>query len=193
MPDIVGSIYFLMANDLARPLGQKKVIGQYGADDRETALRLLAHNGGNVQRTIAQLQSEGRAIDGSHLANWRDITHARRYAELCIEVANDVSANAAGEAMEIATEASLAEREYLAAARAKIDEVPARDLARSAQALTQVKAGQIHSARLLREQPTTITETRDLGELVEILEHANVFRDPDRKPDHIDAEVLSEE
>lgn len=164
-----------MPSDLVNTHG-KPVTGRYSAEEREIALRLLATNGGNIQRTSQQLAHTGRAVDETALKHWRDVQHARRYAELCVEVAHDVAANTAGEAMEIAADASKAEREYIAAAQRKIDEVPARDLAKAAQALASAKMTNVQSARLLREQPTQIQETRDIATLVGILQREGVLK-----------------
>ena len=183
---------FPVANDIALPLGQKPVKGRYTSDERELALRLLAFNGGNVSRTVQQLAQDGHAISDTALRSWKEVVYARRYAELCGEVANDVAANAAGEAMEIATQAAEAERLYVNAAMSRIDEVDARDLARGAQALSQVKATQIHSARLLREQPTEIRETTDIADLIDVLARNKVFKEASDNTPTVEAKIIED-
>lgn len=58
----------------------------------------------------------------------------------------------------------------------KAGEIPPKDLPRAAQALATSKATVIEKARLLRDKPTEIKETRSLEELVLTLRRLDVLR-----------------
>ncbi len=63
-----------------------------------------------------------------------------------------------------------AEERFIAQSVARIDEVPARDLARGARNLAQVAASNLERAELLSGKPTAHVKVDQLDELVEAME-----------------------
>lgn len=156
----------------------------------DVSLKLLAFNGGVVAKTVRMLADEGIDVNRETLRRWREDSFPRRYQQIRSELAQDVSEDVAGRALERALEADDATHAYLKAAKDKIDLVSPTHLAKNAAALAQATAQSVQTAQLLRDRPTAILESRSLGELVGTLEKLGVA---ERDENVIDVDILSEE
>lgn len=159
-------------------------------DEVKAALRLLVLNGGEVRRTSKQLRDEGLPVKEQTLGWWRDRSFPRLYMQIRKEMGAEVSEKIAGNALERALEADHAEKLYLQEAANKVGEVSPDHIAKNAAALANAKAANIERAQTLRHEPNQIVETRDMGELVGVLERLGVA---ERSDEAIDAEVVGEE
>lgn len=153
----------------------------------DRTLRLLAINGGSIKDTCAQLEEAGASIHRNTLSKWRNNLFPKRYAKIRGELGKEISADLAGRAFETALQADAAVKTYVERAVQKIDEVEPHHLAKGAQSLSMVHANAIEKARLLRNEPDHIQETRSVDELVAVLVRSGVVED-----DGIEAEVIDE-
>lgn len=163
---------------------------QHTDEEVNFALRLLILNKGNVLRTVDQLEEKGCSLHRNTLSKWRDQQFPTRFARLRYELGPDVTEHLAGDALEIANLAAEAERQYIAKAIDKLDEVDPNHLAKNAHSLANAKATNIQAAQPLRDKPTQIIETRSVEELIGELERLKVLK-PDRAV--IDAEAVDED
>ena len=143
--------------------------------DVEVGLRLLVLSGGDESRAARLMASEGRPVDPRTLRSWRDERYAQRYSALTHEIANDISLETASRSMELAGMAQSVEEDMIREAQHKLKDIPARDLARSALAMAQIGETHTKTSRLLRDQPTSITEVRDVSEIMAELKHLEVI------------------
>lgn len=157
----------------------------------QLGLRTLALCGGNASRAAKLLQD----ADLEHppakrtLQDWKDKTYANRYLEILNETQRDIASRTADTAMELAGRAQSVSAELVEVTAEKKDQIEPKDLARSALALTQVSAEQVRTGRLLREQPTSISEVREPSEIIEELKALHVAESKKRS-EAIDVEVL---
>lgn len=156
----------------------------------DVSLKLLAFNGGNCAKTVRMLEDEGIEVNRETIRRWRETSFPRRYQQIRSELAQDVSEDVAGRALERALEADDATHIYIKEAKEKVHLVSPTHLAKNAAALAQATAQSVQTAQLLRDRPTAIVETRSLGELVGTLEKLGVA---ERDENVIDVEVLEEE
>lgn len=145
----------------------------------DAALKLLIANGGNSKITASQLEEEGLPISRETLEWWRDNSFPRLYMRLRKEMGREVGERIAGKALELAEQTSEAEEIYLKAAMDRVDEVEPNHLAKNVAQLANAKATNIEKAQTLRHEPNEIVETRDLGDLVNVLERLNVVESDD--------------
>lgn len=165
---------------------------QYTDEEVNLALKLLAINGGAPATTQLQLADEGWKISRNTLKAWRDNQFARRYAETRRSMGKEISEKIAGQAMERALQADEAQQLYLQAAIDKVNEVDANHLAKNVASLSQAKATEIEKARLLRNEPDSIQETRTLEENVAVLERLEVAEQTEKRPADFDGEAEEE-
>lgn len=159
--------------------------GEWGPEEIELGLRTLVLTGGNAAAAARRLASmeDPRPIDRRTLQHWKEDRFAHRYEQLVAEIRADLTTNVADQAMGLAEEVAEVEAELIRETRAKLKDIPAQHLARSALALAQVRSTNVQTARLLREQPTQISEIRDPAEILAELRDLKV----------IDAEVVEED
>ena len=143
--------------------------------DVATGLRALALYGGNAQKAAKALLAEGRPIPAKTLTQWRNGKHAVEYEDIVHELRQAIGQKVSDEAMEVAAAASEVEAELIAETKAQLHDIPAKDLAKAALNMSQIKRTNIESARLLRNEPTQITETRNVDESIEELRSLGVI------------------
>lgn len=143
----------------------------YGEVEVQTGLRVLALCGGNTTRAAKQLEGAGIPVHRRTLADWRDRLYSVRYEETLAELRQEIGQRVSDEAMEIAGQATEVEKELIAGLQKELHEIPAGQLAKSALAMAQVKEINSRTARMLRDQPTSITEVRDPQDIIAELRH----------------------
>jgi hypothetical protein len=147
----------------------------YSELDIATGLRALALYGGNAAKASRALLSDGRPIPEKTLCSWRDGKYAVQYEELVYELRQSIGQKVSDDAMEVAVQASEVETALIAATQANLHDIPAKDLAKAALNMAQLKKTNIEAARLLRNEPTQITETRNVYESLEELKSLGVI------------------
>lgn len=160
---------------------------RYTEREVENALKIVVFYGGQASAAAAFLAEEGVSIDAKTLSHWRDRAFPRLYLRLRRELSREVGEEIAGRAMERALQADNAEKLYIEAAANKVNHVEPNHLAKNVLALANAKGQNIEKAQLLRHEPTQIIETRDLGDLVGVLERLKVVE----KPVAVEAEEVS--
>jgi hypothetical protein len=161
---------------------------QHSEETVQLGLRVLALCGGQAAQASRLLASQGYEIHRNTLTGWKNRTYAHRYLEMLHEHRQEISARTADMAMELAGRAQSVSAQLIEKTEERIDEIPPKDLARSALAATQVTAEQTRTGRLLREQPVSITEIRDPREIIAELKAEGIARTDDA----IDVEVVDE-
>lgn len=151
-------------------------LAKHPHEDVEVALRVLALCGGDARRAHSLLLGRGYEIPRRTLSSWKTDTYAQRYHQVLTETQQEIGSHAADRAMEIAGKANAVEELLVEETELKVHEIEPKDLARSAQAMTQVKAENVRTARLLREQPTSIVEARDPAETIKELQALGIVR-----------------
>lgn len=151
---------------------------QFSEREVEIVLKALALNGGRHVPTSEFVNEQGIAISQTSVKAWRDKQFPRLYLRLRRELSRDIGEDIAGKAMERALQADAAEQLYIEAASNKVDQVEPNHLAKNALALANAKSQNIEKAQLLRHEPTEIVETRDIGDLVGVLERLGVVEKP---------------
>lgn len=162
---------------------------QHTEAEVDAALRLLVVNGGSPKATSKMLTEEGMPVNEKTIQWWRDNSFPMLYRRLRKELGREVGEQIAGKALERALQADEAEQAYIAAAIDRVDEVEPNHLAKNALALANAKATNIEKAQVLRHEPNEIVETRDVGDIVGVLERLGVAE----KREAITAEVVEEE
>lgn len=132
--------------------------------DVAVGLRALALYGGNAAKAARALVSDGRPISEKTLRNWRDGKYAVQYEDLVYELRQSIGQKVSDEAMEIAAQASEVETALISATQANLHDIPAKDLAKAALNMAQIKRTNVETARLLRNEPTQITEHRSVDD-----------------------------
>lgn len=148
---------------------------QYDVETVELALRVIVLNGGNCSRAARQLLNHGYDIGRRTLTHWKDETHATRYEQVLAEVRAELDKSVADTSMAIADESQEVTALMVRDLKEKFVDMEARDLARSVQALAQASATQVQTARLLKDQPTSINELRPPSEILADLKDAGII------------------
>jgi len=161
---------------------------QYPEETVQLGLRVLALCGGQAAQASKLLASEGYEIHRNTLTGWKNRAYAHRYLEMLHEHRQEISARTADMAMELAGRAQTVSAQLIEKTEEKIDEIPPKDLARSALAATQVTAEQTRTSRLLREQPTNISAVRDPAEIIAELKALGIAK----QDEAIDVKVVDE-
>lgn len=143
--------------------------------DIATGLRTLALYGGNVTRAAAALKAEGKPISTKVLASWKNEKYAVQYEDIVYELRQSIGQKISDDAMEVAAAASGVEAALIAETQRQLADIPAKDLAKSALNMAQIKRNNVETARLLRNEPTQITETRSVDESLDELRALGVI------------------
>jgi hypothetical protein len=143
--------------------------------DVATGLRTLALYGGNSAKASRALLSQGRPIPEKTLRDWRDGKYAVQYEDLVYDLRQSIGQKVSDEAMEIAAQATEVETALISATQANLHDIPAKDLAKAALNMAQIKKTNIEAARLLRNEPTQIVENRSVYESLEELKALGVI------------------
>jgi hypothetical protein len=143
--------------------------------DIAEGLRMLALYGGNANRASAALLSEGRPISAATLRIWQTEKYPVQYEDIAYRLRQDIGQKVSDGAMENATAAHALEAEMIAQAQQNLHKIPAKDLPKAALNMAQVKRTNVEVARLLRNEPTAITEVRDYTESLDELKSLGII------------------
>jgi hypothetical protein len=169
--------------NLERPSGKR--VGEWTMVDVAAGLRALALYGGNAERAARALAESGPPIAAKTLRQWKRGKYAVQYEEIVYELRQTIGHKVSDDAMEVAAAASEVEAQLISETKAQLHDIPAKDLAKAALNMAQIKRTNIESARLLRNEPTQITEHRSVDESIEELRALGVIE--------VDAEEVEEE
>lgn len=142
--------------------------------DKAEALRALALYGGSPAKAARALASEGRIISTATLTSWRE-EHAVQYEEIVHGLRQQIGQHMSDTAVEVAGQAADLEAQMIARAQENLHEIPAAQLPKAALNMAQVKRTNIEVARLLRNEPTQITENRSVYESLDELKALGVI------------------
>jgi hypothetical protein len=162
-----------MASDLEKRRPNSPT--DYTELDVATGLRAMALYGGNAQKASRALTAEGRPIPAKTLKQWRDGRYAVQYEDMVYELRQSIGQKVSDEAMEIAAQATEVETALIAATQANLHDIPAKDLAKAALNMAQIKRTNVETARLLRNEPTQIVENRSVQDSLEELRSLGVI------------------
>jgi hypothetical protein len=140
-----------------------------------TGLRTLALYGGNAARASASLTADGRPISAKVLTSWKKEKYAVQYEDIVYELRQSIGQRISDDAMEVAAAASDVEAALITETQRQLADIPAKDLAKSALNMAQIKRNNVETARLLRNEPTQITETRSVDESLDELRALGVI------------------
>lgn len=143
--------------------------------DIAEGLRMLALYGGDAARASRAMLAEGRPVSTSTLRKWKDEDHAVQYEDIVYRLRQNIGQRISDDAMENATAAQSIEAEMISRAQQNLHEIPAKDLPKAALNMAQVKRTNVEVARLLRNEPTAITETRDYAESLDELKGLGII------------------
>lgn len=138
----------------------------WGEEDVATALHVLALNGGDCTRAREILTAEGRPIPLKTLLDWKNNIHAVRYEETVYNLRKEIGSVVSDRAMANATAANNLQAEMLAKAAETLAIDPPKDLTKAALNLALVQKNNVETARILRDQPTSIVEVRNVDETI---------------------------
>ena len=88
----------------------------------------------------------------------------------------EIGEKVSDEAIEIAGQATQVEKQLIEELQEKLHEIPEGQLAKSALAMAQSKEINPRTARMLRDQPTSITEVRDPDDIIAELKHLGLVQ-----------------
>lgn len=166
------------------PMAQTEIEkpNDYTQIDVGMGLRALALYGGNYARASRALTADGRPIPPKLLKTWREDTYAIEYEAVVYELREKIGSQVSDGAMEVAVSAQELSAQMVAQLQENLHEVPAKELAKAALNMAQVSRTNVEVGRLLRNEPTSITEVRSVDESLAALEDLDV----------IDVEVVDE-
>ena len=156
----------------------------------DLALKTLVLSGGSIKKAQAILGEEGLVVSADAYRYWRDVAFPSRYQAIRAELTNAAGDELAARAMQRAKDADEAEAEYIRLALEKAGEVSPDKLTKAALDLAKAKGENIAKSQLLRNRPTEIKETRDVGELLDALKAEGLLKGDPRT--EIEAEVIEE-
>jgi hypothetical protein len=143
--------------------------------DVAKALRALALYGGNAARASKALTAEGLPVPVPTLEQWRSTTYPVEYEQIVYELRQKIGSQVSDGAMEVAVDAQQLSAEMIARLQRELHEVPAKELAKAALNMAQTSRTNIEVARLLRNEPTSITEVRSVDETLDVLRDLDVI------------------
>lgn len=143
--------------------------------DIAEALRYMALYGGNAARAAQAMLADGRPVTAETIRGWAKGKYAIQYEDIVYRLRQDIGQRVSDDAMETAAAANSVEAELIARAQAELHAIPAEQLPKAALNMAQVKRTNVETARLLRNEPTAITETRDYQESIDELKALGVL------------------
>ena len=170
-----------------------EIMKAWDLETKEVALREIAACDGSLKQAVEALAAKGIQAERGALKALKNYAMPAEYRRICTELASQKEEAQAAEHEYRARQALDAEEVYLRRAKKELPNVPARDLPGAVRNFAT--AAGIHSdkARVLRGQPTTITETRSAQDIVRRLVEMKVLEAGALEP-FVDstAEVISE-
>jgi len=154
----------------ATPPAQRR----YTDEEKHTGLMALAACAGNSRRAVAILAERGIAVPDGTLRAWRRRSE-QEYESLRQEIAPRLESELISLARETAIYASQVEWKAIEKAEARIDGGQDYDPAKTAVAMSRIKATAIDRLFTLTGRPATIVEHRRAEELVRSLASLGVI------------------
>jgi hypothetical protein len=115
------------------------------------------------------LQSDGREINEETLRRWCRETKTVQFEKMRDEWAGQIEAQLANNLLDNARLAAQVERQAIEATKDSLDNKTAREPAKIARDLSQVKAQSVDKRLALQGRPTQISERRGISEIVKAL------------------------
>jgi hypothetical protein len=143
--------------------------------DVAMGLRALALYGGNCQRASQALTAEGRPIPPGRLKKWKEEDYPVQYEEVVYTLRQKIGEQVSDGAMETAANAQQLSNQMIDLLQENLAELPASQLAKAALNMAQTSRTNIEVARLLRDQPTQITEVRTLDDSLDTLKELDLL------------------
>lgn len=143
--------------------------------DIAMGLRALALYGGNCQRASQALTAEGRPIPPGRLKQWKEDDYPVQYEEIVYTLRQKIGEKISDGAMEVASAAQSLSHQLIDQLQENLVELPASQLAKAALNMAQTSRTNIEVARLMRDQPTAITEVRTLDDSLDTLKDLDVL------------------
>jgi hypothetical protein len=156
---------------------QPRSATQFTEVDIALALRTLALYGGRPGPAQRSLASEGIDIAKNTLTEWKYETYPVKYEAIVDELRAEIGSKVSDGAMEIAAGAADVEAMMITNLAAAVDTIPAKDLAKAALNMSQVKKSNVETARLLRNEPTEIQEVRTVDDALDTLRDLEIVVD----------------
>jgi hypothetical protein len=154
-----------------------------GHSDEDVTAGLMAVIGTTTfVEAAALLAGEGRSIGEKTLREWVKETKVTQFEKLREEWAPKIEASLANNLLENARLAAETERMAIEQARTELQEGRAKEPAKIARDLSQVKSQAIDKRLALQGRPTQITERRDVNEIVRALVGLKVVQVADLPP-----------
>ncbi len=145
-------------------------MGQEKKSPEDVTAGLMAVIGSATFREAEQtLKAEGRDIHESTLRRWCKEDHAVRFEKMREEWGPKIEAQLASNLLDNARLAAATERLAIERAKTSLEDGSAREPAKMARDISQVKAQAIDKRLALQGRPTQITEKRDVNEIVRAL------------------------
>lgn len=143
--------------------------------DIAMGLRALALYGGNCQRASQALTAEGRPVPPGKLKKWRDEDYPVQYEEIVYNLRSKIGEQVSDGAMEVATQAQDLSVQLMDQLKENLVELPASQLAKAALNMAQTSRTNVEVARLLRNEPTQITEVRTVDDSLDTLKELDIL------------------
>lgn len=147
-----------------------------------------------IGSTSFEEASQKCGIPASTLKDWCNTSRVAQYEKLREDWAGKIEAQLASDLLDNARLASRTERLAIEAAKTSLENETAREPAKIARDISQVKAQAIDKRLALQGRPTQITERRDVGEIVRALVGMRVLTvsEPEEIPDATTVERVPE-
>jgi hypothetical protein len=130
-------------------------------------LAVIAHT--SYSDAVRALNADGRDVSEETLRRWCKDTKSVQFEKLREEWGGKIEAQLANNFLDNARYAAQIERQALEAVKKSLDDHTAREPAKIARDLSQVKSQSVDKRLALQGRPTQITERRDLNEIVRAL------------------------
>ena len=151
--------------------------------DVELALRIVALNGGNVNKSVAILETEYNLhITVATLNKYRKVSFPRLYTEIQNELRKKIGDSLSNQLIENAYFAADTTESIIARLSSEYEEIPTKELGKVAKELAGVSSQSIDKAQILRGMPNTIIEERNPEMIIEDLKRLGVKLPPKSVP-----------
>ena len=139
----------------------------------ECGLTMLALSSGQARRASRELVAQGYNVGESTLRSWRDM-YPERYTQLREKEAPALAARIAEGRESLIVRGLEIKHELMDRLAGNTTEIPIKDVPKSLKDLGIFTAIEDDKLRLQRGEPTQITETRDIGEIIRSLKSKGV-------------------
>lgn len=143
--------------------------------DIAMGLRALALYGGNCQQASRALTAEGRPITPDRLKKWKEEDYPVQYEEVVYTLRQKIGEQISDGAMEVAANAQQLSNQMIDLLQENLAQIPASQLAKAALNMAQTSRTNVETARLLRDQPTQITEVRTVDDSLDTLKELDIL------------------